>query len=122
MEIPYDFGEILKALRKESGYTQKRLAESLNLSESQINKYEKNGNMPPFETLKHIAVLFNVSLDKLCGLESRDKLSMYGLTDEQVEILHDLADVFRNQNTSVKKKLSEEQYNILGRITASFLD
>ena len=46
---------------------------------------------------------------------------MYGLTDEQSDLLYDLAKIFRTQNISIKNKLSDEQYKMLGRVTEAFL-
>ena len=48
MNKPYDFGEILKKLRKMKKMTQKQLAEKLNVTVTAISKYESNTAMPPF--------------------------------------------------------------------------
>lgn len=111
----YDFGLKLRELRKKHNMTQKKLADKLNITEGSISKYESNTATPPFDTLLSIAAIFNVSIDELCGTQQRGVLSLHGLSDEQVNILQDLSDIFRNNSN---KKLTPEQYNILGRVVA----
>ena len=55
MQEPYDFGSILKGLRKKKGYTQKRLATVLGLSPTAVSKYELNESSPPLDTLRTIS-------------------------------------------------------------------
>ena len=117
----YDFGFILKQERKKRGLTQKQLGDKLNVSEATICKYENNTASPPFETMRSIAAIFNVSLDFLYGNEPAGVISLYGLSDEQTEILRNLVAIFRNQNSSARKKVVEEQYAILGQIVANFM-
>ncbi len=118
----YDFGFVLKQERKKRGLTQKQLGDKLNVSEATICKYENNTATPPFETMRSLAAILNVSLDFLYGNEPVGSLSLYGLSDEQAEILRNLAAIFRDQNSSIRKKMTGEKYNILGRITASLLE
>lgn len=47
---------------------------------------------------------------------------MHGLTSKQSQILIDLAELFREQNGSIKNKLSSEEYEMLGRITECLKD
>jgi transcriptional regulator with XRE-family HTH domain len=64
----YDFGELLKQLRKEKGYSQEQLAQKINKSKSLISKYENNQKLPTLETLIDLSVLFDVSLDFLAQI------------------------------------------------------
>lgn len=61
------FGNRLKLLRKNSGYTQKELGEKLNVSGRVIGYYESNERFPDKDTLTDIADFFNVSVDYLLG-------------------------------------------------------
>lgn len=61
------FGDRLKLLRKNSGYTQKELGEKLNVSGRVIGYYESNERFPDKDTLTDIADFFNVSVDYLLG-------------------------------------------------------
>lgn len=61
------FGDRLKSLRKNSGYTQKELGEKLNVSGRVIGYYESNERFPDKDTLTDIADFFKVSVDYLLG-------------------------------------------------------
>lgn len=121
MDYTYDFGTEIKKARKSKKYTQERLAKAIDVTYAAISKYESNAITPSLEAMCKIADVLGVSMDKLCGFEKKDKLSMFGLKSEQIEILNDLSKLFREQNNSVKNKLSSEQYEMLGRITESFI-
>ncbi|MED1382110.1 helix-turn-helix transcriptional regulator [Bacillus mycoides] len=64
------FGQTLKQLRKSHDLTQAELAETLNLSQSQIKNWETDRFQPDIETLASIASFFNVSLDVLVGFSN----------------------------------------------------
>lgn len=112
----FDFGDNLKKLRKEKKMSQKVLAAKVNVSESMICRYEKGEIYPQFETLHALSGILNVSLDELCGTQTRGTISVYNLSGEQIEIVQNLVKVFKNQNVSVKKNLSVEDYELLGHI------
>ncbi len=59
------FGKRLKELRKQKGWTQKELANKLDIRYSHLNKYENGIHAPPLEKLIQLADLFDVSLDYL---------------------------------------------------------
>lgn len=63
------FGEKLKELRAEKELTQKELAKILNVRNTTVSAWEKDIAEPPYETLKKIAVLFDITSDYLLGLE-----------------------------------------------------
>ena len=119
MKAPFDFGASLRELRKQKGYTQKRLAEVLNLSETTISKYESNTAVPPFETVMAIAAWFNVSIDTLAGNTPPSTVSLYGLTDKQAEIVRELVRAYGEKNGSISGKLSAKDYELVGRIVES---
>lgn len=116
----FDFGDNLKSLRRNKKISQKALATKVNVSESMICRYEKGEIYPPFEVLRSLSGVLNVSLDELCGTLAKGTNSLYGLTDEQVAIIQNLTIAFRNHNTTMKKSLTDEQYSLLGQIVAEF--
>lgn len=61
------FGKKIKKLRIEQNLTQLQLANLLNLSKSNISKYEANSIQPNLETINSLAQIFNVSTDFLIG-------------------------------------------------------
>ena len=60
-------GTRLAELRKKYKYTQKQLAEALNLSQQVVSNIERNATAPGLEFLKGAADLYNISLDELIG-------------------------------------------------------
>lgn len=67
------FGKRLKELRKQKGWTQKELANRLDIRYSHLNKYENGMHAPPLEKLIQLAELFDISLDHLVmGLPLED--------------------------------------------------
>lgn len=116
----FDFGLNLKKLRKDKKMSQKILAARVGISESMICRYEKGEIYPPFETLRNLSGILNVSLDELCGTQPRGTISTYDLSEDQVEIVQNLITAFRNHNNTMKKRLSAEQYELLGQIVAEF--
>ena len=107
MNEPYDFGARLKKYRNEKNITQERIAKILGVSNSMISKYENNTASP--------------SLDSLCTLSKELCVSLIGLTDGQADCVRLLIDAFHEYNNTVRKRLSDEQYRVLGQILAEFL-
>ena len=60
-------GTRLAELRKKYKYTQKQLAEALNLSQQVVSNIERNATAPDLEFLKGAADLYHISLDELIG-------------------------------------------------------
>lgn len=114
----YDLGALIRSLRKERKITQKKLGELLDVTEGTVSKYEANIMTPPFETLRSIASIFNVSMDTLCGMKHQGTLSTHGLTEAQTETVKSLVDAYRIKNAQTGRQLTQEQFAVLGKITA----
>ena len=61
-------GKNLKELRTERGYTQKQVADLLNINSVTYLHYEKEQREPPLSLLADMAKLYDVSVDYLLGL------------------------------------------------------
>ncbi len=116
--IGYDFGLILRGLRERSNLTQKQLGSKIGVSEGMISRYENNMSEPPFETVRDFAAIFNVSMDYLAGMEKQRSIPTTGLTEEQIDIMQSLGEAFHSMNNGGKYQLTQERYEILGKITA----
>lgn len=116
--IGYDFGLLLRALRERSNLTQKQLGSRIGVSEGMISRYENNMSEPPFETVRDFAAIFNVSMDYLSGMEKQRSIPTTGLTEEQVDIMRNLGEAFHSMNNGGKQQLTQNHYEILGKITA----
>lgn len=53
----------LKELRLEYGYSQKYVAEQLNISRQAISKWENGRSYPDIDNLRLLSALYDVSLD-----------------------------------------------------------
>ncbi len=66
------FGERVKQTLKETGWTQKRLAEKLQVQTSTLCEWLNDHNEPPMQTIVDIALALEVSTDFLLGLKEYD--------------------------------------------------
>lgn len=61
------FGENLKTLRKQKGFSQEELATRLHVVRQTISKWEKNLSIPDADTLIRLAEILEVPVSKLLG-------------------------------------------------------
>lgn len=59
------FGERVKQLRKDKGWTQKELGNKIGVTYAQLNKYEGGTNAPPLDKLQTLASALETSIDYL---------------------------------------------------------
>ena len=116
MKEAYDCGLIIKQLREKAKMTQQELGRRINRDKGIISRYENNYQPVPFETMRTFAAIFNVSMDYLAGMEKQKTLSMQGMTEEQMEILSQLAEMFTLKNLRKKSAMTLEQYELVKRI------
>lgn len=71
------FGENLKTLRKQKGFSQEELATRLHVVRQTISKWEKNLSVPDADTLIRLAEILEVSVSELLGakIESENTAS-----------------------------------------------
>ena len=96
--------EILKIYRMKYHYSQTKMANLLNVTQSSISKFESGEQVPDVSILIKYCELFHISMDTLCGLNSTvqsDKLISYlaSHSEHEIEIMYDLLEAFID-NTS----------------------
>ena len=69
-------GTFLKELRKEKGFTQEQLAESLNVSRRTVSRWETGSNMPDLDLLMEISDLYEVDLREMLNGERKSEEKM----------------------------------------------
>lgn len=94
----YDFGEILRSLRKQSGLTQSELGRRVGLSKAVVSKYENGMGYPTFDTLIRIAKFFCVTTDYMLGVENGSALDVSGLTESQRASVQRIVSEFEKMN------------------------
>ncbi len=72
------FGEKLKGLRKEKGYSQEEMAGLLDVSRQAVSKWESDRGIPEIDKLLQISNMFGVTLDYLLKSESTDENNQSG--------------------------------------------
>ncbi len=97
----------IKELRKQSGLSQKQLADKLGINQTSVCRWELNLALPDTKNLLRLAEIFNVSTDYLLGVSQyhfpanvgRDNL----FTFEELEIIED----YRSLSDSLKQTIKE---------------
>ncbi|MDE5670526.1 MAG: helix-turn-helix domain-containing protein [Eubacterium sp.] len=69
-------GRFIASLRKETGITQKQLAERLNVSDKTISHWERGESSPDLSMVPLIADIFDITCDELIRGERNDKASV----------------------------------------------
>ena len=125
------FSEKLYDLRKQSGLSQKELAEKLGVAQASINYWEKGQRTPSIDMVALIADYFKVSFNYLMGLESIDRLcGMTTFEDELDDYTQELGEfLYYNPNhkplfdsvMEIKPKDVELAQQLLDRINGKTL-
>ncbi len=93
-----DFGNVLKKLRQQEGYTQQQLAAKLGVTKSVISYYELQERAPSPEVLIRLSYIFHVTTDYLLGLEQRQSVDITGLSDEDIITVKRMISALRQKN------------------------
>lgn len=93
--LTMDFPNRLSALRKERGFTQQSLADSVDIHVSQIRRYENGQTQPTLDVIRKLAISLGVSADLLVfdkdEREPREELkhqfeALNQFNDEEIKI------------------------------------
>lgn len=90
--------EKIKILRIRFGYSQKQVAEKLNVSPSIVSGYETGERTPSTEVLLSLSYLYNCSTDYLLGKQSpapQFVLDTDGLTTNQINAITNLVEAIK---------------------------
>lgn len=101
-----DFGNSLKKLRSEKGFSQEAFAKEIDVHVTNLSKYERNISVPSLEIAKRIANVLEVSIDSLVygnknledDIKDNELASLFKktqqLSDKQKETVKDLLSAF----------------------------
>lgn len=96
------FGEKLKVLRKEKGYSQEEFAELLHVSRQAVSKWESDRGMPEINTILQISNMFDVTLDYLLKSENEGEAHQSG----GYYVSREMIDGFLSYKKSWAKKIA----------------
>lgn len=115
----YDMGKVIKEQRMLQKMTQEQVAYALNVSSVTVGRWENNYKTPSLEHMVGLAVLFNVSLNTIAGLQEESVLSIGRLSESQRQLMLDIVHEFSNPEKS--KGLSRTKKDIICRLLDEFL-
>ena len=90
----------IKKLREQNGYTQTELAKKLGITRSGVNAWEMGISTPSTQYIVELSSIFQVSTDFLLGINETSTISVSGLTDQDIELIHSLITHLRDKNNS----------------------
>ena len=91
--------EKLQEFRAKYGYSQKQVAEKLEISPSIVSGYETGERTPSTDVLLSLSQIYHCSTDYLLGKESTNPpmiLDVEGLTSEQIQAIQNLIDTIKD--------------------------
>lgn len=77
-------GEKIKVLRTSRGLNQIELANGIGVTKQCVSNWENDNIMPSIEMLVKLAIYFNVSTDYLLDLDEERRVSVSGLSEQQI--------------------------------------
>lgn len=98
-------GEKLKSLREQSGKTQQEIATILCLNRVTYTQYENNKRIPPLDSLKKLAEIYNVTIDELTGREAPAKSPI----NENKKIPKDLKKILKDEAITLNGRMLSEE-------------
>ncbi len=88
--------ERIKELREEKAWTQTELAKILGVTRSCVNAWEMGISVPSTQYVVELASLFHISTDFLLGVEATASVSVEGLSEEDIQLVHTIIDHLRS--------------------------
>ena len=106
------FGENLKTLRKQKGFSQEELATRLHVVRQTISKWEKNLSVPDADTLIRLAEILKVSVSEWRG----EKIEKENPASDVAEQLSRI-----NEQLAIKNRRSRRIWKIVAIILAAII-
>ena len=97
------FSETMAALRRERGYSQRKAAAELNISQALLRHYEDGAREPGLDFVRRACVYYGVSADYLLGL-SENPVSAEAALEALSELTAGL-DALREQSRTLMEEL-----------------
>ena len=87
----------IKLLRQENDMTQSDLARILGITRSSVNAWEMGISVPSTQYIIEMSRIFHVSTDYIMDVDTYATLSIKGLDDDDMRMVHALIEHFRNK-------------------------
>ncbi len=89
----------IRHLREQNGWTQSALAKILGITRSSVNAWEMGISVPSTQYVVELSSLFKVSTDYLLCVDKTISVSLDGLSQEDIQLVHSIVNHLRNKNT-----------------------
>ena len=89
--------EKVKKLREQKGLSQAELARLLGMTRSSVNAWEMGISVPSTQYIVDLAGVFDISTDYLLGVDSSSTISVSGLTDSDILLVHNIIEHLKNK-------------------------
>ena len=106
------FGENLKTLRKQKGFSQEELAARLHVVRQTISKWEKNLSVPDADTLIRLAEILEVPVSELLGAKIENENTASDVAEQLSRI---------NEQLAIKNRRSRRIWKIVAIILAAIV-
>ena len=90
--------ERIKRLREQKGLTQAEQAKRLGITRSSVNAWEMGISVPSTQYVVELAHLFKVSTDYVLGVDNSASVSVTGLTEKDIQVVHALIGHLKAKN------------------------
>ena len=90
----------IKALREQKGLTQTDLSNQLGITRSSVNAWEMGISVPSTQYIVELAHIFKVSTDYLLCVDTSATVSVAGLTEKDVQLVHTIISHLKEKNLS----------------------
>lgn len=80
----------IKVLREQNGLTQTDLAKRLGITRSSVNAWEMGISVPSTQYVVELAQIFKVSTDHLLCVDHTATISVAGLSEKDIQLLHSI--------------------------------
>lgn len=85
-------------MREKNKLSQEQFATRIGVSKSSISFYELHVRIPGSDVLANISETFHISTDYLLGLDKTKRADLFGLNENDIEIVNNLIDSLRRKN------------------------
>ena len=89
--------EKVKKLREQKGLSQAELARLLGITRSSVDAWEMGISVPSTQYIVDLAGVFDISTDYLLGVDSSSTISVSGLTDSDILLVHSIIEHLKNK-------------------------
>lgn len=80
----------IKVLREQSDMTQAELARRLGITRASVNAWEQGISVPSTQCIVELAEMFKVSTDYLLGVDTSASVSVAGLNEKDIQLIHSI--------------------------------